>query len=423
MCTTLRVCDEAVLFYPLYALRFADAGLSPAAISSLFVIWSVTSFVLEVPTGAWADTVSRRRLLAGSALLRGVGFGLWTVWPTYWGFALGFVLWGVRSAVESGTLEALLYDDLAATGREGDYLAVSGRAETWAMVAMVGASALAGPGLAAGGYRLVGAASVAVCVLGAAVSLRLPEAAHRTGVPTGPAGPDGPAGSDRPAGSDGPAASGRSAYREYLAQLRAGVREAARRPPVRRAVVLAAVVPGFSAIDEYLGLLARARGVPTSWIPAVLLVPTAAMAAGSALAARRGGSGRALAGGLALAAVLLAAGALARHPAGMLGVAACLGLVQWGRLVAQAHLQGAIDGPARATVLSVSGLGWEVCALAVYAGFVLGGPLAGTPVLMALAAPPMLAAAWYAHRVAARTVTGGTAPAPTGTGTPRAPTG
>jgi MFS family permease len=382
------VCDEAVLFYPLYALRFADAGLSPAAVSSLFVIWSVTGFVLEIPTGAWADTVSRRRLLAGSALLRGLGFGLWTVWPTYPGFALGFLLWGAHGAVRSGALEALLHDDLAAGGRADRYLAVTGRAQAWATGAMVAATALAGPALAAGGYPLVGAASVAVCVLGALVCLRLPEAPRRV---VGPApDPLAPAGEDPAAG----------ALRGYLAAVRSGVREAATRHGVRRAVLLAALVPGFSALDEYLPLLARADGVSTAWVPALLLLPTAAMAVGSAWAGRRGGTGDRLGPALLLGAVLLAAGASVRHPAGMLPVAGFFGIVQWGQLVAEARLQATITGPARATVLSVAGLGWEVCALAVYAGFALGDRVAAPPALMAVAALAVALTAGYAGRVA-----------------------
>lgn len=41
-----------MLLYPVYTLLFSDAGLSVWQISSLFVIWSVSSLVLEVPSGA-----------------------------------------------------------------------------------------------------------------------------------------------------------------------------------------------------------------------------------------------------------------------------------------------------------------------------------------------------------------------------------
>src|SRR4051794_19086871 len=71
--------DEFILLYPFYALLFVDTGLSTAEISSLLVIWSVTAIVTEVPSGVWADVVSRRRLLALAPLLAAAGFALWVV--------------------------------------------------------------------------------------------------------------------------------------------------------------------------------------------------------------------------------------------------------------------------------------------------------------------------------------------------------
>ena len=79
--------DEFVLLYPLYTLLFARTGLSTGQISSLFVLWSVTSIVLEVPSGAWADAVSRKALLCAGPLVGALGFGLWVAVPTYWAFA------------------------------------------------------------------------------------------------------------------------------------------------------------------------------------------------------------------------------------------------------------------------------------------------------------------------------------------------
>ncbi|WP_344891073.1 hypothetical protein [Actinomadura meridiana] len=52
-------------------MLFADAGLSVAAVSSLFVIWSVTTVALEVPSGVWADVFSRKLLLVAAPLLTG----------------------------------------------------------------------------------------------------------------------------------------------------------------------------------------------------------------------------------------------------------------------------------------------------------------------------------------------------------------
>jgi len=84
-------------------LLFADAGLSTSQISVLFAIWSVVAFAFEVPSGALADAWSRRGLYAVGELLTAAGYALWLIWPSFPGFALGFVLWGLGGALGSGT--------------------------------------------------------------------------------------------------------------------------------------------------------------------------------------------------------------------------------------------------------------------------------------------------------------------------------
>lgn len=175
--------DDFVLLYPVYALLFSDTGLSIWQISSLFALWSITGILLEVPSGAWADAVSRRLLLWLGPLLTAAGFALWVIVPSYWAFALGFVLWGVRGALGSGALEALVYDELDRLGAADRYARVIGRAQAFGMVAVMAAMGLAGPVLDFGGYPAVGAASVLVCVLTSVVATRFPE--HREAVTEG----------------------------------------------------------------------------------------------------------------------------------------------------------------------------------------------------------------------------------------------
>ncbi|WP_246485783.1 MFS transporter [Kribbella qitaiheensis] len=132
--------------YPLYQLLFTDHGLSTSQVSTLFIIWSTTAFLLEVPSGAWADVFSRRKLLMLGSALSGLGYASWILLPTYAGFALGFILWGISSALISGTFEALVYDELAARGTAHKYAGLIGRAK----------AARAGPEL--GCYRIGGSA-------------------------------------------------------------------------------------------------------------------------------------------------------------------------------------------------------------------------------------------------------------------------
>ncbi|MEU6722843.1 MFS transporter [Nonomuraea wenchangensis] len=363
---------EFILLYPVYTLLFADAGVSVAEASVLFVIWSVTGMVLEVPSGAWADTVSRRLLLFLGPLLAGAGYALWVSVPSFWAFAAGFVLWGAQGALVSGSYEALAYEELQRQGQEGRYAAVMGRAEAAGLVANALAIGLAVPVFAAGGYAVVGAASVAACVLCAVTALTLPE--HRA---------------PRAAGEEG-----------YLAVLRSGLAVARADRAVLRALLLVAVVTAiWGALEEYIPFLGVETGVAQSAVPLLVLVVWIGATAGGLLAgvaARL--PDRAYGLTVAAAAVALAAGALSGHPAGFVLIAGAFGAFQLAGVVADARLQERISGAARATVTSVAGLGVNVITLAVYAGYGAVSGRLSNGVAFALFAVPYLVVAVLAGR-------------------------
>ena len=324
---------------------FADAGLDTGAISALFTLWSLTTIVLEVPSGALADRVSRRRLLALAGLLRAAGFGLWVAAPGWPAFAVGFVLWGAADSLSSGAFEALLYDALVELRAAADYSVLLGRVTAAELLGGVAGTALAAPLLAVGGYRLVGAVSVAACMVQAGLALMLPEPARAA--PTG----------------------------GYLGTLRAGLFEVAQHRPVRRAVLLAGVLAGLTAIDEYLPLLLRDAGVPVAVVPLWVAALPLAAAAGAALAGWRVFARPVvLALTLGAGAVLVAATGPIGSPAGMAAVLCWYGLIQLGQVAAAARLQDTIAGPARATVTSVAALGGEFAAIGC---FVVVGALWG----------------------------------------------
>ena len=58
------------------------------------------------------------------------------------------------------------------------------------------------------------------------------------------------------------------------------------------AVLIAALVPGFTALDEYLPLLSREKGAATTVVPLLYALTALAMAAGSGLAGRFASMGR-----------------------------------------------------------------------------------------------------------------------------------
>jgi hypothetical protein len=208
--------------------------------------------------------------------------------------------------------------------------------------------------------------SVAIKLVGAGLALRLPEPGRDAESETGEPG--------------------------YLGMLRGGVREAIGSKRVAWAVLVAALVPGFSALDEYLPLLARDRGATTATVPLLFAVTALAMAAGSALAGRYSQVGPRIP--VIVAAVLLT-GALIPHPAGIVAVSAAFGLLQFAMIAAETRLQETITGPARTTVLSVAGFASEVFAVALYGLFAIPVPLAW---LFVVCAGPLLLTAVAVRR-------------------------
>jgi len=366
---------------------FADHGLSGGQISSLFVLWSAVVFLLEIPSGAWADTFSRRTLLTVGPVLSGTGFALWTFLPSYPAFAAGFVLWGLQSAMRSGTLESLVYDELARHGVAAAYPRLASRSRAIGLTAGLVATAAATPLFTLGGYPLVGGVSVASCLLMAAVGAGFPvPPSHRAGLP-GRDGAPGPAGPTSPDGEPEP----ESAARGYLAILRAGLAESISSPPVRHVVLLVAVLGGMLAIDEYFPLLAISVGAGPDEVPLLVLLPTLGTVVGALAAARYAATHR---NGLALVigvgAVALGAGSVVAHPAGFLLIAIGYGLIELALVVAEVRLQDRIDGPARATVTSVAGFGADVVAVLMYISYGLGSAVLDPAATLAvLALPPL----------------------------------
>nr|WP_244198249.1 MFS transporter [Nocardia neocaledoniensis] len=368
--------------YALYGVLFADHGLSTAQISLLLALWSVTAFVLEVPSGAWADTVSRRGLLILSCVLQAVCFVLWMVAPSFLGFALGFVVWGVASSLESGTFEALIYDDLVARGETSSYARIMGWTRGAQESTVLLAILVAAPLFALGGYALVGWVSFGVAVLHTLTAFALPSAPvaiSATAVddlddePAMP-GPHAVPGAAPVHAADPESARGLT---RYLTMLRTGTSEALGVRRVRRGVLLGALLYGLTSFDEYFGLLAVSGGASTSVSALLVGVTVAGSLLGSLLAGRAEAvPARGLAAALFAAGVLFIAGALAvgaMSPvflwAGFVGIGVAYGVDFTVEVVAGARLQDAIEGPARATVTSFSGLLSEIVALAVF-GFV-----------------------------------------------------
>jgi hypothetical protein len=281
--------------------------------------------------------------------------------PSYAGFAAGFVCWGTSSALMSGTFEALLYDELTVHGATPSYARLMGWANSLSMVANLVGTVLAAPLFHLGGYGLVGWVSVGVASMQGLLAVSLPGA---------------PRVADVEDADDGRTADvGGGLAGRYVMMLRCGLSEAMRQRAVRHAVLITALLLSFMVYDEYFALIAREKGAATQTVPILVGLTVAGQAIGTALAGRTARlSQRVIAGALGVAAGLMAVGLAEGRWLGFLAIGVGYGITANAVIVAEARLQDAISGPARATVTSVTGLLSESFSVMVYAVFVVGSP-------------------------------------------------
>ena len=338
--------DAFILIYPLYAVMFVDAGLTPGEIGLALAVWSVTAFVLEIPAGVVADRWPRRWVLAGAQVFRLAGYGLWLVYPHFWGFLGGFLLWGIKSAFTSGTFEALVFDALKSQGREGDYTRVNGRADAMQFIGILAASGAAAL-VAQRGYPLLLQLSIGVCALCAVAPLTLPKVARS-----------------------------QTAHElHYIAHLKLGLAQALKSPPLLDLIAFVALALALGgALDEFWTIFASQAGLSNAAVAMFLGLMSAGQAVAAALAHRAAGlKGRwfyalfALCGGL-----LLGAAALFR-PAAVVLLVLFSGAFKVIDTVYEGRLQHAIPDETRATLGSVKGFAVQVAVTALYLVF---GPLA-----------------------------------------------
>lgn len=331
----LAFVDEFGPVYAVWTLWFNDHDVTTSQISTAFVVWAAVALALEIPSGAVADRVDRRRLLASAFAIRGTAISIWLVWPSLAGLVVGVVMWATHDALASGSWEAMIHDELTAIGDEVRYASVMARIGQFSNL-----------GIAAG--TLLGAALLRID-LDLATLGWMTVAAHAVSITLVTALPD----VRWVAQDDAP-----FTYAAWWATLRRGVAEARRVGLVGRLIVLGALLEGLFLFDEYVPLLSRARGGSDAAASLIFFVVWVAMLAGGEVAARRPGVrgvtlGVALLGGTAVTAT-----ALLTQPVWTLALLAVgYGIHELAWVPTDARLQERATPATRATVTSVRGFG------------------------------------------------------------------
>jgi len=141
---------NARAYYPVLAVFFVDLGLTLERFVFLNLMWALAIFTLEVPSGALADTVGRKKLMVFASVLMVIEMSILLLAPKNGGtllFALCILnrlLSGTSEAAASGADEAIAYDALPEEGREQAWDEVLSAAMRWRAAGFLIAMALGG---------------------------------------------------------------------------------------------------------------------------------------------------------------------------------------------------------------------------------------------------------------------------------------
>ncbi len=117
-----KVLFNSRFYYPVFTILFLDFGLTVAQFSILNAAWAATIVLAEVPSGALADIIGRKRLLVFATAIMIIEIGIIAFVPKsnpsviFMVFLVNRILSGLAEAAASGADEAIAYDSLADKG-------------------------------------------------------------------------------------------------------------------------------------------------------------------------------------------------------------------------------------------------------------------------------------------------------------------
>jgi MFS family permease len=137
----------------IWMIYLASKGMSLTQLGLLETIFHITSFTMEVPTGAIADLFGRKTSRVLGRLFGLMGLILMLFSNNFYWFAVSFIFSSLSYNLESGAGDALVYDSLKEINKEDQYMRISGNKELFYQIAST-ISFLAGGYLASKSYRI-----------------------------------------------------------------------------------------------------------------------------------------------------------------------------------------------------------------------------------------------------------------------------
>lgn len=114
----------------IWVLYLAYCGMNLAEVGLLEGIYHATGMLCEIPSGAMADLLGRKKSMILSRICILISCIIMLFGRNFWMFALSFVIQALGNNFNSGSEEALVYDSMKCMNQEDKYMGVCGRINT-----------------------------------------------------------------------------------------------------------------------------------------------------------------------------------------------------------------------------------------------------------------------------------------------------
>ncbi|MGM7724334.1 MFS transporter [Metabacillus sp. Hm71] len=143
----IRFFQSLIPAYVIERLFWEERGMTIQMVVYTEIIFAITVFFLEVPSGIMADKWGRKNMILVGSLLEACMFLILIFATEFWHFAAAIFLSGIARSACSGAENALLYDSLLVNGKERLFEKYLGRLNVFDITAAI-VAALSGSFLA-----------------------------------------------------------------------------------------------------------------------------------------------------------------------------------------------------------------------------------------------------------------------------------
>jgi MFS family permease len=253
-----------------------DNGMSEMDLSLILAMWCLGAFASQIPAAWGQNRFGQKNCIVFGQVLKAAAFALWFLWPTFAGFSVGMILWGVQCALFNVAGESMLYDELAARRHAAMYSKILGRRKAISTVG--GALSSAGSLLLFFGYGVITYASLFTLLISSIFIMRI---RFKYG------------------------AGARAKKTDFMRLLKTGTKIVRKTPCIFYMIILTTLFWNFSYIENFFSLIGLDVGIRREFVGGVAFFIACCKIVGQAFAHRfKQIKDRALYAGMAIAGVI-----------------------------------------------------------------------------------------------------------------------